>query len=113
MSSFLGKVFYAILGLIFAGYLTFQLQGLFFGSRLVVIEPENGAHLKSGRVIVKGMASGVNTIDLNGRRIFTDEAGNFEEELYLPDGFNIVSVSAEGRFGREFSEQRMLYITGL
>ena len=113
MSSFAGKVLYAILGLAFVGYLAFQLEGLFFGSRLVVNEPVNGTHLRSSRVVVNGEARGVKALDLNGRQIFTAEDGKFEEELILPYGFNIVAVSADGRFGKKFNEQRMVYVTGL
>ncbi len=113
MSSFLGRILYAILGLAFVGYLAFQLEGLVFGSVLTLAEPQDGAHLRSGHVTVKGEARGVNTLDLNGRKIFTSEDGKFEEELILPYGFNIIQVTAEGRFGRKFNEQRMVYITGL
>lgn len=113
MSSFLGKILYAILGLAFVGYLAFQLEGLVFGSVLSLEEPRNGEHIRSGHVLIKGEAKGVNTLDLNGRKIFTSEDGKFEEELILPYGFNIIQVTAEGRFGRKFNEQRMVYITGL
>ena len=113
MSSFAGKVLYAILGLAFVGYLGFQLEGLFFGSRLILDEPVNGEHLRSSRVMVKGEARGVNSLDLNGRQIFTAEGGKFEEELILPYGFNIIVVSAEGRFGKKFNEERKVYVTGL
>lgn len=112
MSSFFGKVLYAILGVIFVGYMVYQLEGLFFGSKLELAEPENGTHLTSSRVKIKGEARGVNVLDLNGRQIFTDEDGNFEEELILPYGFNIISLSADGRFGKKFNEERMVYVTG-
>lgn len=113
MSSFFGKILYAILGIAFVGYAAYQLGGLFWGSKLYLIEPDNGAHLTSSRVKIRGEARGVNVLDLNGRQIFTDEDGNFEEELILPYGFNIVNVSADGRFGRKFNEERMVYVTGL
>lgn len=113
MSSFLGRTLYAILGVIFVGYTVYQLEGLFFGSKLELVEPENGVHLTSSRVKIKGGARGVNVLDLNGRQIFTDEDGNFEEEIILPYGFNIISMTAEGRFGKKFDEERMVYVTGL
>ena len=113
MSSFIGKILYAILGLAFVGYLAFQLEGLFFGSRLILDKPINGEHIRSSRVIVKGEARGVNSLDLNGRQIFTAADGKFEEELILPYGFNIIALSAAGRFGKKFNEQRMVYVTGL
>lgn len=112
MSSFLSRTLYAILGIAFVGYTAYQLEGLFFGSKLEVAQPENGAHLTSSHVKVKGEAAGVNVLDLNGQQIFTDEDGNFEEELILPYGFNIIVVSAEGRFGKKFNEERMVYVTG-
>ena len=47
---------------------------------------------------------------MNGRPIYTDENGDFEEELILASGLNIIELKARSRFGREFVEKRMVMV---
>ncbi|PIR69700.1 MAG: hypothetical protein COU47_01265 [Candidatus Niyogibacteria bacterium CG10_big_fil_rev_8_21_14_0_10_46_36] len=112
MSSFLRNIFLIGILAVFSGYLAFQLKGFVFGSDLVVFSPENGEHMRTSHVILRGQASGMSFLSLDGRTIFTDDEGFFEEELILPYGLNIIRIIGEGRFGKIFEEERMVYITG-
>ena len=38
---------------------------------------------------------------MNDRQMFTDEEGEFSEKLLLSYGYNIITVKAKDRFGRE------------
>lgn len=112
MSSFLRKLLLGGVITVFAGYLAFQLKGFVFGSDLVIFSPDNGSHIQSSRVVVRGKAVGMSFLSLDGRNIFTDDKGSFEEELILPYGLNIIRIIGEGRFGKTFEEERMIYVTG-
>lgn len=50
---------------------------------------------------VSGVAQNVTSLSLNGRPIFTDEAGRFSERLVLERGYTIMTVRARDRYGRE------------
>ena len=112
MSPLFRNFLFVILGLTFTGYLVFQLRGFFLAPSLSLFEPAQGSHFYSSRVIVSGKTVDAALLTVNGRRIFTDEKGNFEEELVLPYGLNVISVSAERKFGKRFTDERIVYVTG-
>lgn len=40
-------------------------------------------------------------MSLNDRQIFPDESGSFAETLVLPNGYTIMSLKAEDKFGKK------------
>ncbi|MDP2676113.1 MAG: hypothetical protein Q8O83_00275 [bacterium] len=112
MSSFLRNIVFAGILIVFLGYLAFQLKGFVFGSDLALFAPGEGEHVRTSHVIVRGRALGMSFLSLDGRTVFTDDKGFFEEELILPYGLNIIRIIGEGRFGKTFQEERMIYVTG-
>jgi hypothetical protein len=70
------------------------------GPELTFISPSDGSLLSESLVEVAGTAKHVSHLNLNGRKIFTDEGGTFSEPLLLLYGYNIIKLSAEDRFGR-------------
>ena len=112
MSSAARNVLLGLVIALFVGYLAFQLQGFIFGSDLVLFTPRNGEHVKTSHIIIQGRATGMSFLFLDGRQVFSDDNGYFEEELILPYGLNIIRMTGKGRFGRTFEEERMIYVTG-
>jgi hypothetical protein len=55
-------------------------------------------------LVIKGAASHVSFINMNDRKIFTDQNGVFSEEMLLYPGYNILTVSAEDRFNRHIEK---------
>ena len=49
-------------------------------------------------------------ISLNNRQIFTDTNGDFNENLVLLPGYNILTIDAKGRYGKEISKKIHLYL---
>lgn len=98
----LGSILVALL--IIGGYVAFQARGLITGPQILVTFPENGATLSQSLVTVTGTASAITHLSLNDRPIHTDTQGNFAEELLLAPGYNVVTVEARDRFGRETKE---------
>ncbi|MBI4114782.1 MAG: hypothetical protein HY445_02995 [Candidatus Niyogibacteria bacterium] len=112
MSSLARNILLGAILALFVGYLAFQLQGFIFGSHLEIFSPEQGAHFYTSHVSVSGKTEDISFLSLDGRTIFTDDNGLFEEELILPYGLNIIRIIGKGRFGRTYEEERMIYITG-
>jgi hypothetical protein len=87
------------LGIIFYGY--YQSQDLIGGPKIDIVNPENGSVSESSFIEISGRALNIVRISLNDRSIFVDEEGNFTEKMLLLEGYNIMEVKAEDRFGRE------------
>ncbi len=83
------------------GYTYFQLQNLITGPVITISLPQNGTTLTSSLVEVTGSTKNISDISLNGRHIFIDEQGDFKEKVLLSPGYNIITLQAKDKFGRE------------
>lgn len=78
-----------------------------FQARLFIAGPSltlstNTVVLHDTRVTtLRGTARNVTAISLNDRPIFTDDEGNFREQLVLEYGYTILTLRAEDRYGRK------------
>ena len=88
-----------IAGTIIALYVLYQARFLLEGPKLYLIdEPES---VQNSQVVhLRGKASNISTINLNGRQIFTDRTGYFDEALLLENGYTIATIQATDRYGR-------------
>ena len=86
-------------------YAAFELQDLVNGPQIAVASPQNGATLSRSLVEVAGVAQNVSDISLNGKKIFITEEGAFSEKLLLSYGYNVITIQATDRFGREVERQ--------
>lgn len=84
----------------------FQSKKLLSGPRLVVNQPQDGETVKNSLTEVSGEAQNISEIRLNGKKIFVDESGKFDEKVLLSYGYNIISVEVRDRFNR--TEQKNL-----
>jgi hypothetical protein len=91
--------FLCICVLLFASYTYFQARNLIHGPSLVLQnEFETVEHERA--LTLEGNARNVVVLRLNGREIHTDEHGDFSEVLVLENGYTIMSLEAEDRYGR-------------
>lgn len=102
-------------GILFALLLLFfiyhQTRGLLAGPSLEIDSPQNGALLHDPILTIIGVANKIAFISMNGRQIFTDENGAFEESLLLAPGYTIITLSAEDAFKRKIKKQlQVVYI---
>jgi len=88
----------------FVFYAIYQAQDFIIGPRITIDYPEDGESLSKSFITVKGQAKNISLLSLNGRQIFTDENGYFNENLLLALGYNIIEVSAQDKFGRNAKE---------
>ena len=95
----------AIFVLFIAGYAFYQSKNLREGPRLSIDTPINGALATTSLITVAGTAQNITAISLNGRAIYIDETGHFEEKLLLSYGYNIITLSAKDKFGRTVTKK--------
>ncbi len=74
---------------------------MIYGPKIVITGPADGIALSESLVTVRGTVANAALIHLNGRKIFTDAKGAFTEDILLQDGYNIISLSARDRFGKD------------
>ena len=80
-------------------YVMYQARFLLEGPKLYLIDEPDSVQ-NSQLVHLRGKASNISTINLNGRQIFTDRTGYFDEALLLENGYNIATIQATDRYGR-------------
>jgi len=101
----------AVSGLVF--YAVFNSRIFIAGPQISIESPANGENFIDEQLIqIKGSASNIAFIRLNGRQISVNEEGFFDESLLLSSGYNIIWITAEDRFGREEKEQLELTYSG-
>mgnify|MGYP000179512293 CR=1 FL=1 len=86
------------------GYAFFQARNIITGPTIKISSPENGSSLEESLVGIKGVAKNISRISMNGSQIFTDDKGIFSEKLLLSYGYNIITIKAKDRFGRDTKE---------
>jgi hypothetical protein len=86
----------------------FQARNLLRGPMLSLSGPANGSLLSASLAVIAGRAENAQKVMVNDRIIDVDESGNFSESLLMAYGYNIVTVKAYDRFGRETEETLQL-----
>ncbi len=81
-------------------YVLFQARFLLQGPQLTLIDEPDSVQ-NSQVVRLRGTAQNITKISLNGRQIFTDKVGYFDEALVLENGYTISTIQATDRYGRE------------
>ena len=106
------KIAVVLLILIFViSYAVFNSRIFIAGPQIHIESPQNGALISDSPLIhIKGNVENIAYLRLNGREIYTDESGVFEEALLLSNGYNIIQLVAKDRFDREeMAELQIVY----
>lgn len=85
----------------FGAYGLYQAKDFLAGPEIVIEYPKNGQSVHQSYNTIKGRAVNVSILRVNGRQIFTDKEGNFEVNLLLAMGYNIIEVKVSDKFNRE------------
>ena len=89
-----------IVAIAILGYAYHRTGDLIRGPRVTIVAPENGAVLTESLMRIAGIANNATALSINGRTVFTNELGEFDDEILLARGYNVFEISAEDRFGR-------------
>lgn len=80
-------------------YAYIQAQGIIEGPDIVLESPSSQTSTTS-LVEVRGYVKNARATTLQGRSIFIDTEGRFDEKLLLLEGYNIIVLTAEDAQGR-------------
>lgn len=82
-----------------AAYGLFEARRFLEGPVLSIESPLPGSRLSSV-VHLSGVAKNISFITLNGRQIYVDDEGVFNETLTPSKGYTVLTVEVRDRFGR-------------
>lgn len=89
-----------IIILLVIAFVIFQARYLLMGPQIHLAALPTGPH--NERVVqLTGTTRNISHIWLNGRPIYTDPNGNFNEALILENGYTVATLRAEDRYGRD------------
>lgn len=94
--------------LLIVGYSGLKLKDLLIGPQVIIVSPSDGSTISKNMVNVKGRAERISQLFLNGKKIFTDEQGNFNEPYLLASGYNLLEIIAHDQFGRQITKKLQL-----
>jgi hypothetical protein len=102
-------IFFGVLGCVFLT--AFELRKVVEGPILTVDSPYDGMVVSTSSIVVSGTADNIAFIYLNGRQIFIDENGHFDERIGLFEGYNVIELEAKDRFSSGKTQQyRVIFI---
>ncbi len=90
-----------LIAIIFIGYTLYEIQKVVLGPRIEVLSPNSGIMVSNSFTEISGVAKNIKEISLDDRKIYTDEQGNFKEQLLLAYGYNAMVLKATDKFGRK------------
>lgn len=82
-------------------YAYYQSRGAIAGPQIILATPKGGENATTSLIHVTGVASRAKELTLDGRAIFVDLRGYFDEQLLLHDGYNIIELTAKDSGGHE------------
>ena len=85
---------------IIIGYSFFVLEGFARGPRLLIASPENGFSTTTPVITIVGQAIHTNNLVINDNPTPVDLEGNFDTQLILAPGYNIIKVAAKDAYAR-------------
>ncbi len=86
-------------------YFFHQARSYLIGPSLEVTEPITGGSVTESFLKIKGKAGNVTNLTVNGHEIVVNNDGNFETDLLLANGYNIIGLSGTDKFGRVINKQ--------
>jgi hypothetical protein len=98
----------AAIGIVLA-YAYYQSRAVLEGPVIVITEPADGITATSSFIRIAGKSTHAKELRLDGRPIFIDTEGHFDERLLLFPGYNIIELTATDAQGRTATSTLHLY----
>lgn len=100
-----------VLAACLVAYVVFQARFIIEGPLLTFSTPTH--NIQNERITtISGKSENIVSLTLNGREIYTDKSGYFNEAIVLENGYTIVTLTARDRYGRERSYEQSFVYTG-
>ena len=95
---------YIILSTLFVGYIIYQARFLLIGPVITLTHVPHA--VQTERIVrISGEAYNITAITVNDRPVVTTETGYFEVPVVLENGYTVVSIAAQDRYGRSTSTE--------
>tara|TARA_B100000745_G_scaffold288625_1_gene226174 strand:+ start:185 stop:550 length:366 start_codon:yes stop_codon:yes gene_type:complete len=95
---------------LFAVYVLYQGRFVLAGP-VIRLYNEPASTTYENNVQISGNVRNAAAIKLNGGDIVTTKDGDFKEKVWLQNGYNIITISANDRYGRRsYIEREFIYI---
>lgn len=88
----------AILILIYIGW---QFSIVFRKPNISVSRPSEDILVSEPKFLIEGKVSAGDALTINGEAVYADKDGNFNKEIELLSGLNVLEIKAVSRFGKE------------
>jgi len=85
-------------------------KNLIIGAKISIKTIENGQTVTNPFLNLVGVTKNTAYLTLNDRKIFIDQAGNFQESLLLNEGYNIITIKAKDKFNKETQKDLKLVL---
>jgi len=82
-------------------YAYFRTKDFLEGPIVDISQPKNGWTFSSPLIEISGTSKNLAFLNIDGKKIFTDKEGKWNEKLLLHNGLNIIEIQATDRFTRE------------
>ena len=96
---------FAFMVLAYGGW---SFRHVFNGPEIILETPTEGASVP-GKISIRGYARDAVETSIDGRTLYVDADGRFEDEIVLAKGPAIITLYAKDRFGREATREVRLY----
>ena len=93
-----------ILFVVILVYSYYKTKDLFRGIKLTTIGIEDGKTVSNSLLELQGKARNAVYLSVNDREIFINTEGVFNDSLILSPGYNIITIKAQDKFGKEKEE---------
>ena len=90
----LATIIISIFSLSIIGYIGFQIYRFQTPPNITISQPTNEAEVNQEDIVVKGRVDYDTVVEVNDKPVDVDENGNFEKEISLREGSNLITVRA-------------------
>jgi Glucodextranase, domain B len=104
-------VYIAVVSIIIAAAIIWEVLRVIAPPFLEIKSPPDNLLTKETSVVVSGRAAPDSTVTINNEFTATDLKGNFDEDMDLRTGLNIITISASKRFAKPNIIYRRVVVT--
>ena len=103
-------IFVLMLGVCILAYVLFQARNLLLGPS-ITLSHEISPIQHERTILLEGTTKNIVSMYMNGKEIHTDEKGVFSQRLVLENGYTIMTLHAQDRYGRTSTLTRQFVYT--
>jgi transcriptional regulator with XRE-family HTH domain len=91
-------------------YIGLQVRTILTPPKLAIYEPADGYLTEDATILVSGQAEAGSNVHINGVNVLLTKGGNFEVEVALERGLNVIKVEGAKRYSRSAIEYRRVVL---